>query len=500
MPKRKRTSSSLSRARAIAAKINGKYPLKTFGRVYVRRGTADNIARFGTSYRAATQAQRNYRREMGYYGRGGYLGRVAGSFLAKAALNTPYAAPLLPWARPITQMAGAAGSWLEDKAYAGIKKLTGRGAYVGTVKNQLMLPGGSYHSAVMNTVKDETGDVVIRQREFLGDIVSTGSSNFTITNSLNLNPGLGNAFPWLAQLAQYFEEYSFHQLVFEYKSMVADGNANVGGTIIMATQYNPANGDFTSKQQMEAYDYACSAKVGDDCIHGVECDPSKTGNNNIEYIRVSAVPTGQDIKSFDHGIFNVAISGVPAAYTAGSVLGELWVNYTVKLSKAKLISANFVSDVGFKCASTAITSIYSGSSVTPSDILVPVVTPTASSLSGNNALGLKIYYSTAKLYIVYPKTLPTGLYYLNLVFSKDLVGTMFTGNPVSEKNITNIVAFSMDPNTASTTNSFAVTFQVNNAADDSILAVPVTAGQTVTRVHLFSQRISVSHLNAVNIA
>ena len=78
--------------------------------------------------------------------------------------------------------------------------------------------------------------------------------------------------------------------MFTMKSMVTEGNASASGTVIMCSQYNPTNPAFTSKQVMENYDYANSAKVTIDSHHGVECDPKKLGGSTIEYIRTGAVP------------------------------------------------------------------------------------------------------------------------------------------------------------------------------------------------------------------
>ena len=288
---------------------------------------------------AYRRKRRSYRKRRTFRGRGGYLGNQAGSWLANAAMSTPYGAALRPWAPAVSSMAGAAGSWLEDQGVSRAKRWLGMGAY--DQGNQLITDMGRMDSSTMRSTGDETGDIFITKREFIQDIIAPANgalaqTAFTTVVQAQINPGLTTLFPWLSQIAQYFEEYCFHQLIFEFKSAISGGNQNSGGTITMVCQYNPANLPFTSKQAMEQYDYSASSKIEDNLFHGIECDPAKKGGNTFEYVRTAAVPSGQDIKTYDLGSFQIAVSGIPANFNANTLIGELWVNYTVRLSKAKL--------------------------------------------------------------------------------------------------------------------------------------------------------------------
>lgn len=223
-------------------------------------------------------------------------------------------------------------------------KLTGRGAYStgghpGAV-NQLINPTSTPH--VMSSVADETGDVIMSHSEFIQDIIPS-SSGFQSQAFLSINPGLASSFPYLSQLAAYYEEYEFIQLVYEYRSVLTDGNASAAGTVIMATQYNPTSAAFTQKINMEQYEHSQSLAVNRHGLHGVECEPGKTSQSGLEYIRTGPVPSNQDIKTFDKAVFQLATSGVPAGNT--TTYGELWVHYTVRLSKAKLNLPGQVSNI-----------------------------------------------------------------------------------------------------------------------------------------------------------
>lgn len=102
----------------------------------------------------------------------------------------------------------------------------------------------------------------------------------------------------------------------------------------MATNYNAAKPSFTDKQEMMEYAHASSTKVTASMLHGVECDPKKLGGSKTRYVRTAPVATAEDIKTYDHGKFQIAFANTPVAY-ANQTLGELWVSYTVKLSKPK---------------------------------------------------------------------------------------------------------------------------------------------------------------------
>lgn len=88
------------RAQAISAKFRKKYPYKEYGVAYFKRGTPENIERFGETYKTATEDQKTVRKGYGYSGRGSYnflrstsnftrgLGNIALSRLSGGGLYT----------------------------------------------------------------------------------------------------------------------------------------------------------------------------------------------------------------------------------------------------------------------------------------------------------------------------------------------------------------------------------------------------------------------------
>jgi len=285
----------------------------------------------------------------------------------------------------------------------------GMGAYKESVPNQLVNPGThgfQHHSAQFHSVPGEEGAVFITNKEFISDMnVPSGAINFSSLLSSPINPGLGALFPWLSQVAQFYDEYQFEQLVFEFRSMVTEGNSTAAGSVIMACQYNALNSPFTNKQQMENYDYAVSGKVTDSLTMGVECDPSKRNFEQL-FVRTGGVPTNADAKTYDVGLLQVAIAGVPSTSVALG-LGEVWVHYRIKLSKTKLLGGALVSMNGGATNSAVFLNIPTSVSATYSACIWDInagatgtFTTTSALLAAGNVVAAQSYVNTADLTVI----------------------------------------------------------------------------------------------------
>jgi hypothetical protein len=135
-----------------------------------------------------------------------------------------------------------------------------------------------------------------------------------------------------------FEQYQFNGLLFEFKSDSGEaiGSVNTAlGTVIMSTEYDAAKPIFKSRTEMEAYEFTTSDKPSNSFIHAVECDYKQNVMREL-YVRGGSVPYGDDIRFYDHGVFQVATYGMQASSV---VLGELWVSYDVMFYKPRLPAA-----------------------------------------------------------------------------------------------------------------------------------------------------------------
>ncbi|QMW68859.1 capsid protein [Crucivirus-402] len=332
MAKRSRSNyeSSLKKGQLAGARFNKLHPWSTWGAARIPRGSPMSLNLFGPSYKLADDRQKSFRKASGFSGRGKYS---FGKFIRQ---SEGYADRFLKKGLPnILNAAKSAKTLVESIAGRGI--YTGRGAYSGRGGYNSLIEGGD-RSMSYASANDETESVVISNCEFINDVYGAPSAAF-YNESYPLNPGLLEQFPWLSQVAQNYEEYEFIQCLFHYKSTVdasAINNTNGStGTLIMATNYNPTADRFTNKETMMQYHGANTGRLVEDHTHGVECDPSKNSGTAQKYIRSLPVPPGQDPKTFDLGLFQIAQTNIPSAFQ-NQQIGELWVTYTVKLMKPKL--------------------------------------------------------------------------------------------------------------------------------------------------------------------
>lgn len=290
--------------------------------MYMGQGKYRRTGRGGGRWRTRFAGKRRYR------GRGGYwmqtlFGAKPGGFWDRAGDAVADAADAAT---------GGATGLIRGGAQALHRMYKGTGAYQ---SNSLVDEGAAVPG--FNDVPDGNS-VVISHREYISDVYGPNTNTFTNV-AYEINPGLERTFPWLSQIACNYDEYTIQQLMFTYRPTVTEFAAASGqqGQIIMATQYNAADAPFTDKRVMMQYDGAMSSKVSCEQVHGVECNPAKLSGDQGKYIRNRPVLQEQDINTYDHGKFNIAIADIPTTYNNQSI-GELWVSYTIELRKPKFYS------------------------------------------------------------------------------------------------------------------------------------------------------------------
>lgn len=235
---------------------------------------------------------------------GGTVGRFGGSFFGNAKLGS------------------SIGRWLGT----GIGSIFGSGDYqlAGSAPKYNVLMNGAQIPQFSTTKQTN----IICHREYLGDILGTAAFSNT---SYPLNPGMANTFPWLSTIAENYQEYQFHGIIFEFRPLITDFVTNgAPGVLIMSTDYNADDPPFATKQQMENAEYAVSTKPTLALIHGIECDTSQTILPH-RFVRNGAVPTNQDLRLYDLGNYQLATQTNPVQN-----LGELWVSYCVEFFKPEL--------------------------------------------------------------------------------------------------------------------------------------------------------------------
>jgi len=191
--------------------------------------------------------------------------------------------------------------------------------------------------SVYNKFVDDGMSTVIRHREFVKNITSSATAGAFQLESFPVNPAMDALFPWLSTIAQNFEEYQFEGVCLEFQSTSSDAIASSTnlalGSIMMASQYDPVNPDFTNAQSLLNYDWAQSGKVSNNVYHYLECDPRQNLLSKF-YTRQGDEPN-DDLRMCDLAKFSIATEGLQGTSV---LLGRLWVSYQVRLFKPKLAS------------------------------------------------------------------------------------------------------------------------------------------------------------------
>lgn len=250
------------------------------------------------------------------------------SKLRKTKLNTPFRDTGGIIGKRVGNLFGVDGSSIGKWLGSGIGSIFGSGDY--TISGQT--PNYNVLTSSSQVPKFSSGkqNNIVCHREYLGDIY--GTSAFTAA-SYPLNPGMNETFPWLSTVAQNYQEYRFHGLVFEFRPLITDFIASGSpGVVVMATNYNADAPAYVTKQQMENSEFATSVKPTTGLMHAVECDVTQTILPQ-RYVRTSPATVGQDLRVYDHGNFQFATQANPTVD-----LGELWVTYCVEFFKPILPS------------------------------------------------------------------------------------------------------------------------------------------------------------------
>ena len=337
------------RGAAIGARMAKRYPYANYGRQYIPKGHF--LSQAGASYKQANAEQRAWRRANNYSGVGGFWGDMWGGIKRLGKAHGAKALGALG-GRFLGPLGAEAGSAVGHALGMGAYRMGGVGSY-GDISTNDIVHGGSGDSMAIAKVNpsmsDDSGDVILSHSEYMGNVVASATiltagttvqSQFQ-NNVYPINPGLQGTFPFLSQLAQNYTMYRLEGVIFQYKPTSGEGagGSNALGKIIMATDYDPMALPFINSVQMENYQYSQSTKPSLAARHGVECAPSQ-GSTDMKYIRTGT--SNRDKAFTDLGLFQIATEGIPITGPQGPVLaniGELWVSYKVRLSRANLYSS-----------------------------------------------------------------------------------------------------------------------------------------------------------------
>lgn len=269
--------------------------------------------------------------------------------------------------------------------------MSGQGASAGHSMGQALsrwLGSGDYsvsQNSIVNSLKasgsipsmhNSGQSIVVRHKEFVCEV--TSSSAFAIKQSLPINPGLSKTFPWLSDLANCYQQYKIKGMVFHY--VPTSGNAvsstnNALGSVMLQTSYRSNDSAPVNKTEVLNEYWSSECVPSETLVHPIECNPDENPFN-VQYIRGTEVPSGDNQLLYDLGVTHVCVSGQQAD---NIVLGDLWVTYEIELKKP-IVNSNVTKDFAWFTAYDRVTSSFSniwGTAITTNIGNVPMV------LSGN---------------------------------------------------------------------------------------------------------------------
>jgi len=312
--------SAAQKAQIASYKFSRVQPWRTYGAARVQRGSSISLENFGPSWRGASAAQRDNRKVTGFTGRGGYLGSRMGGLLGRSAAK--YVGASQRGQLFGEQMGSAIGDYGHDL-------IMGRGAYKlqGSGHETNALISSSNPLSMMS--QHDTGAVIVTRSEYVKDIVPT-TTQFQNQFIAPINPGIADSFEWISQIAQFYEQYEFIQLFYEFKSTVTPGNSTAAGTV-MITPLQTESVPYTDKTSMSFAQGFVTGSVSKHLLAGVECHPSKVYGGSVKRVRTGDI-SDPSLINYDLGQIQVSTAGC----TGGQSVGELWCHFTVKLSQPRL--------------------------------------------------------------------------------------------------------------------------------------------------------------------
>lgn len=264
--------------------------------------------------------------------RGGWFGRSPGMGQVMRSLGAA-AGSALP--------AAFGGADAGRSVGADVSRWLGWGDYGSAMQtNQLMGPGDA--PAVVNSL-NKSGDIFISHREFVGNVQARYSPTFKESDFwdkiYDLNPN-SPTFPFLRNIAKNYELYDWNGLVFQYIPLSGEygrGDDNTLGKVILATKYDPADtAEFQTDKVMQNYDYSTAAKPSVGQLHGVETDNRQAVTGGLLHVKDDF---DRDRQFLTVGDFHIATKSIPRSDGSDEefiTIGELWVSYSIRLSRAKI--------------------------------------------------------------------------------------------------------------------------------------------------------------------
>jgi hypothetical protein len=288
----------------------------------------------------------------------------------------------------------------------------------------------------------------IVHRELIGSV--KGSVLFTVANSLPINPGMPQTFPWLATQAASWEQYRFNRLRFCYYSRCS---TTVPGSVLLCPDYDASDPPPGSELIACAY-----RDVVEEVPWNVEfsCSLDPKGMLGLaprKYVRVGPLDQNLDIKTYDSGTLHLCtVDGTAVNW------GKLWVEYDVELFIPQLPSLGSSLVVSQHVTATVPTTFFN---LTGSGILTNNFNPGQIVTASGNTFTFAV----------------TGLYFFSMVVSATNITNspdVFTGGAALDLSFNN--------DTGGVTNGSGTAVLIKNL----VIKVPLVGATFTTNLNITS--------------
>lgn len=166
-------------------------------------------------------------------------------------------------------------------------------------------------------------DVRVIHCEYVAEIY--GSVNFSLT-PFTLQPANSILFPWLANMANLYETYTFLKCNFKY---VPSRSTATNGAVFLAVDFDSTDAAPPNKTQLMAYNRSVRGPVWDDLTY--QCDRTDLKVLQKRFIR-NATVANTDAKLYDTGTLFIGTQQCADATN----IGELHVEYEIMFHTPQL--------------------------------------------------------------------------------------------------------------------------------------------------------------------
>lgn len=176
------------------------------------------------------------------------------------------------------------------------------------------------------------GDLVITYKEYLGDVTTSPTTvgGFNVVQ-YKIQPGDQRSFPFLAPIANQYDQWIPQGIIYEFKSTASDLASNASlGSVIMMTDYDLNDDPPDNKSIMLNTAYSQEARMSADAFHGVESDPTLR-SREVLFTRPYGMDPN-DREDYDLGYFYIATQG--GSLPVATAIGSLYVHYQIRFTKA----------------------------------------------------------------------------------------------------------------------------------------------------------------------